>query len=178
MFLKKKAVNHDKMSRLSLQQIQELWDKYQVPKNIRQHSIKVTKLSLDLAQKIKNQGLSIDLDLIYNSGMLHDIAKFLCLQNDNRHPKEGARILKEHGLKKEAEIVLKHGLDEIFEPDSLDSWEAKIVYYADKRVVHDKITTLSEKFKYMKKRYARHLKEIEKAEPKVYELEKELISNF
>ena len=163
------------MPKLTLTQIKKLWNKYQVPENIQKHSQKVTELALDLGQKLKSQGIEINLDLIYNSAMLHDIAKFLCLDCDTRHTYEGARILRKEGLEKEAEIVESHGLDTIIHyPERLNSWENKLVYYADKRVVHDQITSLEEKFKYMRKRYSQHLDVINQSEEKIYKLEKEV----
>jgi len=155
--------------------ITTLWDKYQVPENIRKHSIVVTKVAIKIAQKLKNQGLAMDPDLVYTASMLHDIAKARCLHNDKKHTKEGARILKQEGYPKIAKIVAKHGLDAILEKNGLDSIEAKIVYYADKRVNHDQIVSLSERLRYIKDRY--NHQQLEKNSvlvSKIYELEGEL----
>lgn len=157
--------------------ITTLWDKYQVPENIREHSIVVTKVAMKIVSKLKNQGLAIDSDLVYNTSMLHDIAKVLCLKNDKKHTAEGARILKQEGYPKMAKIVASHGLDIILEKNGLDSIEAKIVYYADKRVNHNKIVSLSERLRYIKDRYEH--RQLGKNSPlvlKIYELEKELRS--
>ncbi|MFA4855017.1 MAG: HDIG domain-containing metalloprotein [archaeon] len=62
-----------------------------------------------------------------------------------------------------------------------DCWEEKIVYYADKRVNHDKIVSLDERFDYLLKRYG-----IEKGirrtflhcKPLVEKLEKEIFSKI
>lgn len=153
-----------------------LWDKYQVPENIRKHSIAVTKVAIKIAKKLKNQGLALDSDLVYTACMLHDIAKAKCLHQDKKHTIEGARILKQEGYPKIAKIVAKHGLNVILEKNGLDSVEAKIVYYADKRINHDKIVSLTERLKYIKDRY--NHQRLEKNDPlvlKIYELERELM---
>lgn len=156
--------------------ITTLWDKYQVPENIREHSIVVAKVAMKIVRKLKNQGLALDSDLVYTASMLHDIAKARCLHKDKRHTQEGAKILNEEGYPRIAEIVAKHGLDAILEKNGLDSLEAKIVYYADKRVNHDQIVSLSERLKYIKDRYQH--RRLEKNSPlvlKIYELEGELM---
>ncbi|MFH1713067.1 MAG: HD domain-containing protein [Candidatus Jacksonbacteria bacterium] len=156
--------------------ITTLWDQYQVPENIRKHSIVVTKVAMKIAQKLKNQGLALDSDLVYTASMLHDIAKARCLRQDKKHAIEGARILKQEGYPKIAKIVAKHGLDAILEKNGLDSLEAKIVYYADKRVNHDQVVGLSERLRYIKDRYQhKRLEKNSVLASKIYELEKEIL---
>ena len=54
----------------------------------------------------------------------------------------------------------------------LNTWEEKIVFYADKRVVDDKIVSLEERLKYIKNRYA-HINE--KLMDKYSEIEKKIL---
>ncbi len=73
----------------------------------------------------------------------------------------------------------KHALGKIRDPqDGLKTWEEKLVYYADKRVTHDKIVTLKERFEYLEKRYPQGLADIKASEPFVFELENEIFGKI
>ncbi len=57
------------------------------------------------------------------------------------HAREGARWLREAGYEKEAEIVLRH---HDWDGGAVD--EAAVVYWADKRVMGDRVVTMEERF--------------------------------
>jgi hypothetical protein len=132
---------------------------------------------MGLAEKLKNQGLVIDSDLVYSASMWHDIAKHRCLQSGQNHCQEGERILRAEGHQEIDLIVRQHCLEQILEKDGFVSLEAKVVYYADKRVNHNKTVSLAKRFDYLKNRYPKSLANILKCEPLVYQLEKELLGN-
>ena len=96
-----------------------------------------------------------------------------------RHDEKAFEMLKKHP--KIALIVKKHNLDGILAGE-LNTWEEKIVFYADKRVNGSKAVTLEQRFSYLKRRYGSRSKElmgiIQKAEPLVYKLEKEMFSRI
>lgn len=137
--------------------------------NIVKHSLKVNSVAMYLAKKLAKKGASIDLDLVDRASLLHDIDKIESLEKGN-HGIIGERILKEKGFHRIAEIVRKHVLDQILY--GLNTWEEKIVFYADKRVVDDKIVSLEERLKYIKNRYA-HINE--KLRDKYSEIENKIL---
>ena len=65
------------------------------------------------------------------------------------HIKAIAQILTKRGEDEVANLVTKHGF---FEIDNLNTWEEKIMYYADKRVDGEKIVSLEKRFREGRKR--------------------------
>ena len=145
--------------------------------NVVQHSLVVNKVAMLIAKKLREKGEKIDLKLIDRASLLHDIDKIESLRNGN-HGIIGEKILKEKGLHKIAKIVRKHVLDQVL--GGFDSWEEKIVFYADKRVVNDKIVSLGERLKYIQNRYKDLNKKLKlkytEIEKKTFELEDEIFS--
>ena len=85
---------------------------------------------------------------------MHDIGKTPCLNSREDHAAKGKEICLQNNLDEIADIVdehvtLKTGLD-----DGVIT-EKEIVYYADKRVKHDKVVSLKEREEYILERYAK-----------------------
>lgn len=155
----------------------QLLRKYQVPDNIIRHSLAVKQAAVKLADKLQGNGVAVDKELVASSALLHDIAKHICLdqEEDEKHPAKGAEILKEEGYDRIAEIVAKHGLDSILN-ENLDSWEEKIVYYVDKRVEENKVVGLEHRLNCLRQRYPDSLKLINRSEPLIKNLEQNLVN--
>ncbi len=133
----------------------QLMQRYGMLKNIVAHSLEVTKVALFLSTELNKKGQAIDLFLVEAASLLHDIAKTPCLQTKEDHTLAGYRILKENGYPRVAEIVEQHvWLKREREPQSVS--EEEVVNYADKRVRHDQIVSLEERFQDLKDRYGRN----------------------
>jgi putative nucleotidyltransferase with HDIG domain len=148
-----------------------------VPQNIVEHCKAVTAIALELGTKINANGGKVNLRLLEAAALLHDVSKYECITSkakESDHGKVGANRLKKAGMGEIAEIVEAHMLDSIFD-NRLDSWEKKLLYYADKRVNDDKRVSLDERFAYLYKRYPTVTKKFRKAEPLVRALENEII---
>lgn len=127
-------------------------DDYQMLPNIREHSIVVAKVAELLIQGFQRNGSSLDRDLILAGALLHDIAKTQCLgDNDGNHAKVGREICLKHGYERVGEIVASHVV--LNGNGSGPVTEKEIVYYADKRVNHNKVVTLEERLAYINKTY-------------------------
>jgi len=173
-------------------EIQKLYRKYSTPKHIILHMKKVAHVADNLIKRLKLKGFKIDQKLIQNAALLHDVVRYVDFQNIEEkndlaiwkklrkkyhkigHEKAMAKILKESGETKLANLVAKHGF---FSVDKLKSLEEKILYYADKRVDKDKIVDLKTRFKEGKKRNRspnENPKLIQETEKKVISLESEI----
>jgi putative nucleotidyltransferase with HDIG domain len=119
-----------------------------LPKNIIAHSLAVANLAQEIAEKLKEKGAAVDVDLVVAGAILHDIAKLL-----PEHMQEGAKILREMSFFRVADVVERHGIRTTSDENLPQTLEDKIVYYADKRVVEDKTVTLEERFDYLAKTY-------------------------
>jgi uncharacterized protein len=149
----------------------EIIEKYHVPQHIVRHSLAVTKLGVFLAQKLKEKGIAIDVELVERACLLHDVVRICEFkefdfgnfgQTVTEHEKTTWNRLKAKfkGISHEdaayallnekypmlALTIRKHRyaalLDKAERPKT---WEEKLVYYADKRVMHDKVVGLKER---------------------------------
>ncbi|MEN6337712.1 MAG: HD domain-containing protein [Phycisphaerales bacterium] len=178
-----------------------------VPLHIIKHSKAVAKLGVFLAQRIAEQDFPINVDLVERACLLHDIFR-VCefpLEDFSRfeqkvteEDKAKWRKLKEqHGhIRHEdaacaylkdaypilAQIIRKHRYTAIVDKDDKpQSFEEKVVYYADKRAMHDKIVPLMERLNEAHARNANKRKaagidpaEIARVDGAIVELEAEL----
>jgi putative nucleotidyltransferase with HDIG domain len=144
--------------------------------NIVSHSLEVARVALFLSTELNKKGQSIDLLLVEAASLLHDLTKTECLKTKEDHASTGSQQLKEMGFEKVGEVVaqhiwLSHGGDPSFVS------EEEVVNYADKRVKHDRIVSLEERFKDLKDRYGRDQRAtdyLEKLERAIYEIENKI----
>ena len=129
----------------------QLMDRYRMLDNIRDHSIIVARISALLAKEAGRAGLDISVPLVVAAALLHDIGKTACLDNNWDHADLGRDICLEHGFDELAVIVAEHvHLRDNHLPVLTES---EIVFYADKRVTHDRVTSLDERHQYILERY-------------------------
>ncbi|HPJ43976.1 MAG TPA: HD domain-containing protein, partial [Spirochaetota bacterium] len=92
-------------------------------------------------------------ELLVAAALLHDIAKTRSIQNrEMRHDLIGGEMLREMGLNEIAEIVENHVVFTGFQPDG-PLTEKEIIYYADKRVMHDKVVNVHTRVDDLVERY-------------------------
>ena len=162
----------------SLEECEKIIQEYSVPENIKLHTAKVRKVANFLAKKISLKGTKINLDLVDKAALLHDFTKMYCVENKCSHTLEARKILVEKGFPEFGEIIKQHGLEEVNNFDEKTSIESKIVWYADKRVNHDKLVSLMARYVYLKERYGKlsdeKMSEIVSTETNSKKVEKEL----
>lgn len=130
--------------------------------NVIKHCKEVASLALEIAERIKAAGYTVDLELVEVGALLHDLGRGRT--HGISHAVEGFMLAKEMGLKPEiSEIIKRHigagisrdearilGLpDEDYFPRSL---EEKIVSHADNLVKGTQRITLEEKLTMMRKK--------------------------
>jgi uncharacterized protein len=129
----------------------ELMEQYSMLPNIVEHSRQVMNVSLAIIDNLKS-GVTVNRNLVIAAALLHDITKTKSLKTREHHDKSGGALLRELGFRSVAEIVEQHvimqnvNLEGRFE-------EREIVYYADKRVLHDTIVTIAERVDDLIQRY-------------------------
>ncbi len=75
------------------------------------HSKVVQKHCVELAKKLQKKGFDIDMQLLKNGALLHDIGYFKVYDNKEkriRHGIEGGKILRKEGYSKLARIAERH----------------------------------------------------------------------
>jgi uncharacterized protein len=133
----------------------ELMDIHGMLPNIREHSFAVMQVACYLAEALENAGFDLFLPLVTTGALLHDLGKTACLGTMNNHAEWGAVVLDDLGYHHVAQVVREHVYlnDDLLDPRPLR--EADVVNYADKRVLHDEVVTLQDRFADLKVRYGR-----------------------
>lgn len=185
----------------------EIIKEHHVPSHILRHSIAVAKLAVFLAKGLVEKGVAVDVELVERASLLHDIARVCDFNGLERgmfeqevteedkarwaqlrakyegvsHEEAAYDILEdEHPV---VALTIRKGwymgmLDEQSRPST---WEEKLVFYADMRVLDDKIVPLQERLREGHKRNI-HLHGTEeqsrintaKVDPLIYKLEEEI----
>ncbi len=138
----------------SRDQCLEMLTQHNMPAHIRRHSMLVTEVALVLAARLNGNGCRLDPDVVEAAALLHDIGKMQGLKTGENHAELGARILGGIVTEPIARIVAEH----IYLDDSQTGGpltESLIVNYSDKRVKHDRIVTIRERFEDLIERYAK-----------------------
>jgi uncharacterized protein len=184
---------------------------YHVPPHMINHSRAVAKLAVFLAHRLNENGAAVDVTLLEGACLLHDLLRVHDFKESDynnfernlpeeekakwqrirakykasSHEDVGYDILKEQypalalAIKRHRYMVL---LDEKEKPDT---WEEKLLYYADKRVMHETIVPLKERLAEGHKRNvflhgsaAQSKINTAKVDPLIYKMEKEIFEKI
>lgn len=142
------------------------------------HSLVVARVALFLSVQLNRKGQKLNLPLVEAAALLHDLTKTECLRTKEDHALTGSRLLKEMGYTRIGEVVEEHiYLSRKMDPSRVS--EEEVVNYADKRVRHDQIVSLEERFDDLKGRYGkseRALKQLEGLKEATLEIERKIFS--
>ncbi len=174
------AFNFIYPTRLGFKAIEFYYEEWSTPVHVRAHCSQVAKVGLQVAEAYIRLGEIIDSNLIYTSCMLHDMARvcdfriiertkfqeevseekwqrWLALREQyqgQHHANIAAKALTTRGFAETAEVIRLHKFTNLLDEfDAYTSVEKMILYYADKRVKHDQIVTLAERFNDGRARY-------------------------
>ncbi len=184
---------------------------HHVPPHIVNHSMVVSKLAVFLARKLKEKGETVDINLTESACLLHDIVR-VCDIKELDYSRIGRPVTTEdkekwQQLQKKYEkiphedaaydilkekypalalTIRKHRYTVLLdEKERPNTWEEKLVYYSDKRVMHDKIVSLEERLTEGHKRYALFSKSnpqrksiITKVDLLIFKMEKEIFDRI
>ena|GEM_PF-186437 len=131
-----------------------LMDRTQMPPHIRRHSFMVAEIALYLARRLNTDSIRLNLELTEAAALLHDIAKARSIATGERHDELGARMLHDWGYPALAPIVQDHTTMDFIRVHGPVT-ESVLVNYADKRVKHDQVVTIEDRFHDLVERYAK-----------------------
>ena len=137
----------------SLKTCLQLMDEYDMLENIRVHSFVVARVAHLIARGLRRAGVQVSIGLVTTGALMHDIGKTPSLENGLDHSEIGRQICIDNHLFEVADIVGEHVRLKDYHLDG-EYCEKEIVYYADKRVNHDRIVSLEERQAYILERYA------------------------
>ncbi|RMG95855.1 MAG: HD domain-containing protein [Candidatus Dadabacteria bacterium] len=134
---------------------ERLLDEWGVPPHIRRHSRQVARVARVLGGWLRRFGEEpLDLALLDAAAVLHDVAKARCFGSLQDHAREGAEILREAGYEAVADLVGQHVELASFDLEG-PVGEAEVLNYSDKRVRHEEVVSLAERFEDLIHRYAK-----------------------
>lgn len=134
------------------------WDRCAMPAHIRAHSALVGEIAWSLAERAEERGVIAPgwARAVRASGLLHDLAKFYCVQHGGDHAQLGAAwVLACTGNPALAQGVMHH----VWWPYPIDPARYFLplaVQYADKRVRHDTVVSLGARYADLFERYGRN----------------------
>lgn len=156
-------------------EILKLYEEFRVPPHVIGHMQQVSKVCETLADSFIKNGIKIKKKSLLDAALVHDVLRVcdflefkpksfpqkaskedIAVWKELRekygkigHIKAIDQVLKDRGEREIAHLVTKHGF---FEVNNLNTWEEKIMYYADKRVDGVNIVSLDERFSEGRKR--------------------------
>ena len=141
-----------------------------VPENIVEHSLAVAAIAHHLATILRAQGVRVDPLVVHRGALLHDLDK-LSSERPADHGVKAGRILRGLGWAALAGIAEHHVVGA-----HPETWEEKIVHYADKTVEESRFVGLVDRVTALSCRYSTEGERIASALPALLKLEEEVLS--
>ncbi len=136
-----------------------LWDKYEMLPNIREHSQLVAEFARGLAILINRKyPNSVSENGAYVAGLLHDIAKTWTIKHGGNHQILGASIVRLETRSTFLASCVYHHVIWAWQEGELSQENMAfhiplLITYADKRVRHNELVTLEDRFEDLQERY-------------------------
>ena len=130
-----------------------LLEKYNTPIHIILHSKRVWEVGRLIGERVGNH-CKLDMDLLRASCLLHDIGKYPSIVGGKKyHDVIGEEILIGEGLATVGKIIVQHVV--LRSDVAVRVCEEHLLFYADKRVVHDNVVSLDDRFLYLVETYGK-----------------------
>lgn len=168
----------------SVEDIERWRNEVCLPANVRAHCDTVAAVAEKLCDSLLERGTVVRKEATVRAAALHDLLRFLDFSHGGeptgkkartaeeesawegirarypgmKHEAAIAAFLDERGFRTIAAIVRTHGLN--YAHTEKSTVEELVVYYADKRVAHDKCVTLQERFDDLLARYGKEFGEL------------------
>lgn len=130
--------------------------------HIVRHSELVADVALLIGQKLNSSGQQLDIALVEAGALLHDITKTAAIKTKENHAETGGELLASLGYSRVANIARQHICLDPGPSDPNSVTEVELVNYADKRVKHEEIVDIEERFRDVLDRYAKQLPGLER----------------
>ncbi len=127
----------------TIKQCYELMKSHIMLPNIVKHSEQVARVAAAIIDNLTDN-TRINRKAVIAACLLHDITKTRSLRTNELHEITGGRLLAELGFPAVGAMIKEHVNLQNFQPEG-NLQDKEIVYYADKRVMHDRIVTIEER---------------------------------
>ena len=130
-----------------------LWDAYGMLPNIRAHSLAVACIAETLAVLAASAGLPVDVGAVRAAALLHDLAKTYTIRHGGNHSQLGGAWVQELTGNAALSQGIIHHVHWPFAVDIRSHFLPLSIIYSDKRVKHNRVVSLSERFEDLLNRY-------------------------
>jgi putative nucleotidyltransferase with HDIG domain len=130
-----------------------LWDAYDMLPNIRAHSQAVACIAETLARLAVSAGFDVDVDAVLAAALLHDLAKTYTIRHGGNHSQLGGAWVQELTGNAALSQGIIHHVHWPFSVDIRTHFLPLSIIYSDKRVKHNRVVSLSERFDDLLHRY-------------------------
>jgi ribosomal protein L17 len=131
------------------------WDRFDMPDHIRAHSRQVAKVASFVAEAGRQRGIAVDVPTVYASALLHDLAKIYSIRHGGNHSQLGGAWVMALTCNPLLAQGVIHHVFWPFEVDLVRFFTPLAVLYADKRVSHDRIVHIEDRFGDLLDRYGK-----------------------
>jgi beta-phosphoglucomutase-like phosphatase (HAD superfamily) len=149
-----------------------------LPHTLLLHSHSVAAAAYLMAIWLRKKSEAVDPVLAHRGGLLHDLAKVPppgAGHSTTNHGEAAARLLSTFGQPELAQMARRHMLFSPIDPqDSPQTWEEKLVYFADKLVEGSGVVTFEERLQALSRRYHMEDNLMEKIGPALETLQAEI----
>jgi uncharacterized protein len=156
----------------TVEECYDLMKCYAMLPHIVAHSEQVARVAAAILSHLRDD-TGINHVAVIAACLLHDITKTRSLQTREHHDISGGQLLAELGFPAIGDMVKEHVILQNFQPGG-NILDKEIVYYADKRVMHDRIVTVGERVADLIARYGtteERIRLIDSNEKQVLQLE-------
>ncbi|WP_051261601.1 HDIG domain-containing metalloprotein [Desulfovibrio inopinatus] len=136
-------------------QCEALWEEFNMLDNIRSHSRLVAEVATNLALLGKEIGLALNVQEVRACGLLHDIAKTYTIHHGGSHSQLGASWICELTCNPRLSQGIVHHVYWPYRIDVRAHFLPMAIIYCDKRVKHDSVVSLQERFDDLVARYGK-----------------------
>jgi putative nucleotidyltransferase with HDIG domain len=191
----------------TVEQCYELMKQCYMPRHVIRHCEVTADFAVELAKKIAENGIEVDIDFVHRACLLHDIMRAcdfheplddmfdepiskkdrekwqqLSQQCEGLRHEDAAYEFLKNQYPELALAIKKHAYKSLLEETAMpQTIEEKIVYYADKRIMHDKVVPLAERLKEGHKRnipaHCKRTVDTDYVDSLIFQLERELLTS-
>lgn len=137
------------------EQCRRWWTEFDMLPHIQAHSLLVAQVATFMAKRAVQVGLAVDVQTVRASALLHDLAKTYTIRHSGNHSQLGAAWTMELTGNPQLSQGVMHHVSWPFEMDVLKYFLPMAVLYADKRISHDRLVTMGERFLDLMERYGK-----------------------
>jgi hypothetical protein len=129
------------------------WEQFAMLDNVAEHSRMVASVATCIAERAVDAGMDVHVPTVRASALLHDLAKTYCIRHGGNHSQLGGAWVAELTGNPVIACGVSHHVYWPFDMDLARYFTPLAVLYADKRVNHNELVSIEDRFRDLIIRY-------------------------